>query len=188
MNRIRFERHTSTAREAEPVYVSIPLAKGTVRDQGRLRILDGDRPLPVQARVLSTWPDGTIRWLLAVFQPDLPSDQGKEFAYDLEGATPVAASCPIHIEPTPAGWRVDTGPLQAVIRRDRFDLLHEVCLNGRQVLAPGSVDGGFFYEQAGGLRQDLASGTVESAAWVEAGPLRARLTLKGTHGGSNAPV
>ena len=182
MPRIHFDKTASTERVSEPVYVSVPVAEGRLDDPTRLRVLDGDRPLPVQTRVLSNWHDGSIRWLLAVFQADLPGNASTYFAYDFEGSTEPTIDAPVSVQETRNGWRVDTGPVQATVLRDGFDLLHEVVLRGVTLIEPGASGGGFFYEQEDGRHWDLATGKVDSAEWVERGPLRACLTVKGEHG------
>ena len=90
MNTLYFEKLSQFDRPAEPVTVSIPFANGKLTDPRQLRVLDGDEALPVQARVLATWPDGSVKWLLVHLQPDLPegwelyrSKQAGQVSYQL---------------------------------------------------------------------------------------------------------
>ena len=184
---LRFDVIAADERVAEPVQAGIPLPPGALTDPARLRIRDRGRPMPVQTRVLSTWPDGSVRWILAIFQPDLPGAAAKDLICDLDGCEPAPARETIRIEESDSGWVVDVGPMQVTVLRDGFDLLHEVKLDGRTLLAAGGSNRGFFYEHTDGPRQDMASGALESAEWVESGPLRAWLTMRGEHGGGDAP-
>ena len=62
-------REPALARAGEPVTVGVPLPRGLARrtDGWRLESADGTR-VPVQARALDRWSDGTIRWALLDFQ------------------------------------------------------------------------------------------------------------------------
>lgn len=130
MFRLHFERIASTDRFAEPTYASLPLPQGAAPQAEGVRVLDGEEPLPSQARALSRWPDGSVRWLLVAFQADLPGNAAKDFVCDLAGGPPPAPAQPVGIEDLPDGWRVDTGPLEVRVRKDAFDVFHEVRLKG----------------------------------------------------------
>ena len=57
MNTLRFEKISKFDRKREPVTVGFPFAEGRLFDPNRLIVTDGDRELPIQRRILSTWPD-----------------------------------------------------------------------------------------------------------------------------------
>ncbi len=53
------------ARALEPLSFGVPLPRGRVREPDELRCWDEDgAALPAQARALSRWPDGSLRWAL----------------------------------------------------------------------------------------------------------------------------
>ncbi len=55
---------TGTERSGEPLQFGIPLQKGALKDTSCLELTsEAGRSLPVQAFTLSSWPDGSIRWL-----------------------------------------------------------------------------------------------------------------------------
>ena len=59
-------------REAWPVTSGVPIPQGRLRRARRVALRDAQGPaIPVQAEVLSRWPDGSVRWLLLDFQVDL---------------------------------------------------------------------------------------------------------------------
>ena len=84
MNTLYFEKISQFDRCAEPVTVSIPFAAGALTDPARLVIRDNDVALPTQARALATWSDGSVKWLLVHFQPDLPDNRDKTLTFDID--------------------------------------------------------------------------------------------------------
>ena len=84
-------------RREEPCQVGIPFPPNCFREGMRLKIMDGERELPVQTRVLSRHQDGSVRFLQARFIADLPGmgeveqflrivEQGEENENDLQRA------------------------------------------------------------------------------------------------------
>ena len=73
MNTLYFEKIASLDRIAEPVTVSIPFAKGKLVDPDCLHIYDGDTALPAQRRVLATWADRSVKWLLCTCSLTCPA-------------------------------------------------------------------------------------------------------------------
>jgi hypothetical protein len=63
------EDHHGLTRENEPVTVGLPLPRGARVGTTGVRLQDatGDE-VPFQAQVLSTWPDGSTKWLLLDFR------------------------------------------------------------------------------------------------------------------------
>ena len=56
-----------------PVTRGVPLPGGAVQDPARLGVEDADcRPVAAQFRVLSRWPDRSLKWVLVDFQADVP--------------------------------------------------------------------------------------------------------------------
>ena len=70
-----FEKISKYDRAREPVSVSIPFAEGSLDDPKRFVVRDGDQRLSIQSHVLATWENGSVKWLLVHFQPDLPTVQ-----------------------------------------------------------------------------------------------------------------
>lgn len=68
---VRVEEIWHTKKEAEPVRFGLPLPEGLVSNPDEIALeLDGVG-LALQTRVLSRWPDGSVRWMLIDFQADL---------------------------------------------------------------------------------------------------------------------
>lgn len=180
VTKLYFEKISKYDRAKEPVHVSIPFARGRLRDPGRLVIRDGERTLPVQARVLANWPDGSIKWLIVHFQPDLPGnlDKSLQFAITEKPAQASALEERIKVTDTAQGLLVDTGPLSFRVPRGGFLPLADVRLNGK-LLWGGAFLGGFTLRHDG---EELATGDGEVELELEeTGPLCAVILLKGKH-------
>src|SRR5215211_2070552 len=85
---LRFPALAADARRAEPVALALPLPPGALREPAAFRLLDGTTPLPLQARATSRWPDGSVRWLFARAQVDLPGRAAKDVAWDVAPDSP----------------------------------------------------------------------------------------------------
>jgi hypothetical protein len=179
MSQLYFEKISRLDRDAEPVTVSIPFAKGRLTDSSQLLIRDGDEVLPCQRRVLATWQDGSIKWLLVHFQPDLPGNQDAALTFEVkEGASKVAVDMPVTVEETASGLRVDTGVLSFVVPTDGFLPVHDVRLDGVALWDAPPFNG--FALSLADETVTTAIGPVELEV-VEAGPLRVVIRVAGEH-------
>lgn len=164
-------------RQTWPLTTGIPFPRGarSAVDDLRLEAAAGRRAAPpVQARVLSRWPDGSIRWALLDSQIELAG--GEQRRYRITRGAPVAAPRPLRVEETPDAVVVDTGPLQFAIPTTRPAALDAVRLGGRDALA-GPITMAMEIE---GTRHD--AGVPTQVRVLERGPLRARVEMRGTYG------
>ncbi len=185
MTLLHFPKLSQYPRLREPVSLSIPWAQGRLSAPGHLRITDGDTPLPVQVQILGTWPDGSARWSLVHFQPDLPGNQAKDFQLEVAAAAaPTEVAEPVSVSCTGSEWKVHTGPLTFGVQQGAAFALHAVCLQDSAFWAART---------AGALQMRLAEypdplvPVVEQVEVAEAGPLRAVLELQGRHVGPSGP-
>jgi len=134
MKTLYFEKISQFDRQTEPVTVSIPFARGALTDVRHLAIRDGATVLPAQRRPLATWDDGSIKWLLVHFQPDLPGNKDKTLHFDVT-ETPVEAAvgATVTVTETESGLVVDTGPLSFLVPNEGFWPIARVALNGQPV-------------------------------------------------------
>ena len=150
-----------------PVTAGVPFPQGRVRDVAGLRLTDGSAALPVQARVLSRWPDGSTRWALLDWQVDLQSGQTRRFRVEsgVPGRAPMrGAGIALKVHELNDRVEVDTGPLQFAVPKTRLALFENVRLNGLP-LSPGpSIP---FFNLDGKRIEALAPTSVKVA---EAGP------------------
>ena len=177
---IYFEKISKYERSQEPVSVSIPFAEARLDDPERLVVRDGDRALPIQSHMLAAWEDGSVKWLLVHFQPDLPGNADKVLAFEVADR-PIDVPSPepeLRIEETDDGVLIDTGPLAFRIPREGFLPLADIALNGK-VLWDGQAFEGFRMRCDGGVLS-TTSGPVELGV-EEAGPMRAVVLVHGKH-------
>ncbi|MCR5477521.1 MAG: hypothetical protein K6E92_07895 [Lachnospiraceae bacterium] len=82
--KLTFPKLYRDERPAEHASIAVPFAKGELTSEDGIVLKDGERILPVQTKVTSRYPDGSIRYLFVRFQADLPGNAKKE----LELVTP----------------------------------------------------------------------------------------------------
>ena len=131
MTTLHFPKLSQYPRLLEPVSFSIPWAQGRLLDPSHLCIWDGETQLPIQVQSLGTWPDGSVRWSLVHFQPNLPGNTGKDFNIEVvpESAQP-ESEAQVSVSQTETEWEVDTGPLSFALRQGTAFALHAVSLQG----------------------------------------------------------
>lgn len=176
-NTLYFEKISQFDRVAEPVTVSIPFARGRLADPTYLRIVDNSIHLPIQARALAHWDDGSVKWLLVHLQPDLPGNAAKTLTFRSDTSSSVPEPVQkVTVTPIEAGLRVETGPLAFTVSQTGFRPVEDVHLHGRLVTQHFH---GFTLvcddERLTSLDTSLQL-TVE-----EAGPLRAVILVSGQH-------
>lgn len=168
------------ARSGELMGFGMPFERGALFDPAMIRVLDPQgAERPAQASVTSWWPDGSIRWAFVETLVDLAAGQSADFVVEFGSEvrrSEVADAVTVHHEDT--ALVVSTGPLQAKISRERFNILDEVLLNGQPVatMPDGIVvvrEGGKVYRSAGGAPEDVR---VEKQ-----GPLATTVRLEGPY-------
>lgn len=160
-----------------PLTVSVPLSRGALRDAAAAHLADEQgTALPTQARALATWPDGSVRWLLADTQLDLRGGQKRQLSLR-PGAPPRGPATPLRVQEEGERVVIDTGALRFFIPRHHF------------AIAEGLTTAGKAQAVVGPLRATLAAGERVSNAEpprsieiLDRGPLRARVVLRGTYG------
>jgi len=179
MTTLYLEKISKYDRPQEPVHVSVPFAQGKLHDARLLSIRDGERALPVQTRVLAHWPDGSIKWLIAHCQPDLPGNLDKTLTLEVADKPqhlPLAQR--ITVAETAEGYRVNTGRLSFLVPRQGFVPLAEVSLDGQPVWGGQPFQG--FALTYDGQVVDTTDGPTQLEL-EEVGPLCVVITVKGKH-------
>jgi hypothetical protein len=169
---IHVREPAGVSRRHWPIAVGVPFAPGYMKDPVGLSVIDGTTSAAVQARVLSRWPDGSVRWALLDWQTDLQPKQTRQWRV---GTGSVTAEQTVKV--TDGGDHIDvnTGPLQFSVGKDRFAPLSAVRVNGTPVLS-GPVTSFF---DVNGKRLDAQAPTTVKV--TEPGPLRARIELRGRY-------
>ena len=178
-----FEKISQFDRIKEPVTVSIPFAKGDLPQGWHLDIWDPEVGVHYanQSRVLANWSDGSVKWLLVHFQPDLPGNGDKTLAFGM-CESPQQASAKISVVETGDGYRLNTGPLQFSIGRSGFAPVYDVSLDGTAVLDAHSLGG--FEITCDGRKVSTLEGPVE-IIFEDEGPLLVTAVIRGWHRDEN---
>ncbi|MBN1218022.1 MAG: hypothetical protein JXM69_03755 [Anaerolineae bacterium] len=179
MQTLYFEKISQFNRPAEPVTISLPFAKGKLTNPDHLLIRNKDPALPLQRRVLATWDDGSVKWLLVHFQPDLPGNQDKTLHFEITATQPASEPTEaVTVAEAPDGLEVNTGPLSFLVPNEGFLPVRQVKLNGQSLWNDAPFRG--FTLKYDGQIVSSAPGPV-ALELEETGPLRAVILLKGKH-------
>jgi hypothetical protein len=177
-----------SARDREPITTGVPLSPGLVRDLSGLAITDEhDKPIPAQFARLADWADGSVRWLLCDFQASVEANGVGR--YMLGPARTAAPETPLRLEETDEQYTVTTGPLRFTVKRQGFDLLHEVWIDrdedgefsNEELMATSDADLGLVLLGPDGEgRYTSGNGEVTETAVEYQGPMRIGLRVRGT--------
>lgn len=98
------------SREKEPVRIGVPFPRGMLHDGSQLWCLDPEgQAFPVQTKILSHWPDRSIKWLLVDFFASVSADfKGKFFLVSGTTAKILAIST-VAVEEDPDSFTVSAG-------------------------------------------------------------------------------
>ena len=80
---IYFDKLYRYDRIAEPCYIGIPVREGELWDADNVCVWQGEKQLPLQARVTSRHRDGSVRFLFLRFLADLPGNKSVVLQCDL---------------------------------------------------------------------------------------------------------
>jgi hypothetical protein len=172
------------ARAHWPVTAGVPFPQGRVREVAALRLTSdtpGGGAMPLQASVLSRWPDGSVRWALLDWRADLRAGQERRFHVDTGAPSPAAETrgadhAGVTVRDAGDRFEVDSGPLQFAVPKTRFAIIEQARLNSVPVTAGAVVS----FLDIGGQR--IAAQAPARVSLTEAGPQRARIELRGHFG------
>ena len=117
MSTLHFEKISQYDRVAEPVTVSIPFGQGKLTDAAQFAIEDDGVLLPSQQRALAHWSDGSVKWLLVHFQPDLPGNLAKTLNFRIASGRAPQPPQQVQVTEEADGLLVDTGSLRFRVPR-----------------------------------------------------------------------
>ncbi|MHB9030530.1 MAG: RIFT barrel domain-containing protein [Candidatus Latescibacterota bacterium] len=179
---IRLEETVGLDRQGWPAGFGFPFNKGELRDITSLAVVSPDgRRIPVQAKVMNSWPDGSVRWAHVFFLADMKAQQTGNWKLVWGGGgTPPKPTVSVKSETAGNGITVNTGALEARIGSKGFRLFESVKISGRELLAPGTSDG-FRIITADGKIFESAQDSGVRLSVEESGPLRAIIRADGVH-------
>lgn len=163
-----------------PISTGVPFPQGALLDENHVRLLDeAGAEVPCQTAVRSLWTrEGSVQWLGLDFQGALKPDGAK---YRLEFGTEVrraAAPSPLKVADSTEGIAVDTGRLRFTVRKQGFNLLDSVLVDGRPVSRQGKEDGLVVVDHEGAVYR-ASNDPATTVAVEESGPLRVTIRAEG---------
>ncbi len=155
-------RKVPIRQDAVMVKGGVPLPRGEVTSKDEVRLMRGDKEVPLQSDILGYWPDGSIKWLLLTFPMDgsytfTPGTSGKSSHIPINVSTRMGTVEEFTLYYGPGVQKgeidqgiktavdgdkivVDTGELSFTIRRDGTGFLDEVLLGSNVFISPGEDD------------------------------------------------
>jgi hypothetical protein len=174
---LHFPKLSRFDRPAEPVTAAVPFPQGALADTSEVSVFDGDRPVPTQSHTTATWPDGSVKWLLVHFLPDLPGNAAADFELHA-GVDTVEPPQPV----TAGGdgrMGIETGPLALELCSSaERGLIHRAMLDERTVAAVGEITGPVI--EVDGIGYSPQIGT-DGWRLAEDGPVRVVARCEGTN-------
>ena len=182
-----FEKISHYDRPQEPVTVGIPFPRGALSGAEQFALYDGAAEVYCQKSVTGSWDDGSIRWLLVHALLDLPGGSGKAFRFAVEDETRAqpAPAAALKVVDGEQELVLDTGPLQLAVGKPGEDLIRSVTLRGERLWDAVSWPG-FSVIDAQGTTFSTTADDTARVEIEEQGPLRAALSITGTHRGGGA--
>jgi hypothetical protein len=179
---IRIEEPVGLDRTNWPVSLGFPFARGELKDLSSLVVFAPDgKPLPVQSKILSRWPDGTVRWAHVLFFTDLKRQAVAEWRLEWNAGTKALASAQaINLKEHDGSASVSTAGLEVRFAAGSGRLLQSVKVKGKEILDPSQKNGFSVRTAEGKIFEAPSAGDVRFTV-EERGPLRVIVRAEGKH-------
>ncbi|MBI3782907.1 MAG: glycoside hydrolase family 127 protein [Deltaproteobacteria bacterium] len=171
---IQVSEHEGASGAGWPFTAGVPLPMGWIADINDLEVRNDKRSLPMQARALSRWPDGSLRWVLLDWQSELHPHGAHVF--EVRRGVSTAPPTPMKVEDLPDRVDIDTGAIELSIPKNKAALIVDVRRRGRALLN-GPITNFFVID---GKR--LTPQAPTRVRVIDSGPLRARVEMRGQIG------
>jgi hypothetical protein len=180
---IHLEEPAGLNRDAWPVGLGFPFARGELSEVSRLSVLTPEKKsIPFQAKVLSRWQDGSIRWAHVFFMADMKAQKTEDWklVWGKKERTAPPIEKAVKVIPNVDGLVVNTGPLEARMGSKGFCLFESVQVGEKEIFAPGATSG-FRIITSDGKTFETALDNDSRFTVEEEGPLRAIIRAEGIH-------
>ena len=177
--RLRVEESLGRSRKNEPVRVGVPFPRGLVFDAEDVSVFDQRvHALPHQSRVLASWPDQSVKWMLIDALVSVEAHERAELSVrrkaSIEDTVHAGNKPELNVAEDAGGLAVRTGAGQFHIGRDGLGPLQAVLLGSDTLLATVGSE----------TRLRMADGTeyvplVDSVRLEESGSVRASILVEG---------
>ncbi|MCF6285340.1 MAG: hypothetical protein L3K26_09140 [Candidatus Hydrogenedentes bacterium] len=158
-----------------PLEMGIPLPEGVVQSPNAFRLANGkNQALYSQKNVAATWPDGSLRWVLAQF-PVKTSTKAVSLAFSKDGARPSGKNT---VKDTDDGLSVSAGTVS--LRVGTGDPITAITYRNKTVFK-----GMQLAMEVGGKS---VSGTNDDWQVIDEGPFHTRMLLQGRFEGLDSSL
>ena len=142
--------------------------------------------VPVQARALNHWPDGSVMFALVSFPASVDADASAQYTVEFGSRVMPSEFLGRVLTVNEQGGRivVNTGPLQAALSTTRGTLVESATLDGTQMVSADEPWAALVTAEDG-TEYSSAQGEVTETQIIEAGPLRAVIRRIGRHTAPN---
>ncbi len=174
------------SREGSEVAFGFPLVEGALFDTAKIRVVDpvSGEELPTQVHLLAHWPDQSLKSVLLQFRADLERNESRKVAVEFgrEVNRKAKAADQVSVKETSGAIRVQTGPLEIVVGKERFVPFQEVYAlkPERRLVAKSS---GIELEDERGVLYSSAFGAPESVRIERLGTHDAVIRMEGRFSG-----
>ncbi len=163
----------------------VPLPQGACRDAAALRLLESDGvAVALQADVQARWPDGTVKWaLLCAPGVTVPADGRVRMTLEQTPNTSPTDPAALRVRQTTGGVHVDTGAVRFTVQATGPLVAElEARTEDGWEARIGNLDLCAAVERDGAVRRYSARRADRDVDVEVAGPLRALIRVRGTHG------
>ncbi|MDP3921337.1 MAG: hypothetical protein Q8R76_11090 [Candidatus Omnitrophota bacterium] len=114
-----------------PVEGGVPMPLGEKTNVTKMRVRDSQgRDLQFQARVLSRWTDGSVKWLGVSFPLTLGPREGQGFVLEYgQNINTIDFSTDLHAQESGEDILISTGPMRVKLSKQNFTLFDEVYVD-----------------------------------------------------------
>lgn len=181
MIKLHFPVGSCFERNAEVCSVATPHARGALASPGGFTAVGPHGPLPTQNKVTARWPDGSVKWLVSLFEADLPANAACD-DYRMDYAPVPAHPAPVTAAVNPDGSAsVLTGALTLTLGAPGTPIFRGAVQACGAPFTEGEIAGPEF--RIGDNTYTALTGT-DGWRVTEDGPIRVRLETRGKHTGS----
>ncbi|MBQ7971896.1 MAG: hypothetical protein IJ291_00370 [Lachnospiraceae bacterium] len=146
---LNFDKLYNRDRIAQPCYVSVPFPKGALTGVDCVSLKQNDRILPVQKKVLSSYQDGSVKYLFLRFLADIPANKGAQVILDTDCVGVTAPETTLTLQKENGVLRVLTGNLEFTVSNGGTLLFDEIKANGT-LYAGKQFEGSLLKDKKGG--------------------------------------
>ncbi|NOY79862.1 MAG: hypothetical protein GXP31_02535 [Kiritimatiellaeota bacterium] len=168
-------------RRGEIATQGLPFAEGSLRDVSALCARSaGGEPVPVQARKLVAWPDGSVKIAVVSLPVDVSGGRTALFSVNAGGDPAPAPKSALSVTESADAITIDTGVIAAVFSKTRGRIVDTVRRSDGRVLKRANDVWDLTLEDETGRVVRSGGPTVRAVEIVERGPLRALIVRKGS--------